>query len=452
MNAHPFLRRLDQAEFVRPHGYVRKVAPGLVEATGPANALGDLCEIECERPEGESKSRGGSGGDTVLAEIAAVDERRVVLIPLEQHVTIRPDARVSARAMRDRVPVGDAFAGRAVDPLGRPIDGGGEIRTFEYMSLAGTVPRPLERADPSQVLTTGIRAIDGVLTLGKGQRVGVFAASGVGKTSLTEQLAAQTASDRCILCLVGERGREVEALWRTLSARADAHRYTIVAATSDESAALRARSVAYALCLADHWRAQGRHVLLMVDSITRLAMALREIGLAAGAPPTVRAYTPNVFAALPRLVERCGATRDGGAITAIMTVLSETDDVDDPIVELMKSLLDGHIVLSRALAEQSHFPAIDVSRSVSRGADRLVKPDQAKAMREVVSLLGAYEEARVMIESGVYKAGTNPVVDRAVAARPDINAFLRQGRDENAAMDDTLRRLRAATAKGAGHA
>ena len=447
MTAHRFLAAIDRSDFVRPHGYVRRVAAGLVEASGPAGALGDLCEVECERPDGDT-------GGTVLAEVAAVDERRVVLIPLEQHVVIRPDARVSARPMRDRVPVGDAFAGRAVDPLGRPIDGGPSIRTIETAALMGSVPKPMERADPSRVLTTGIRAIDGVLTLGEGQRVGVFAASGVGKTSMMEQLAMQVRSDRCILCLVGERGREVEALWRMLSSRDDAGRFTVVAATSDESAALRARSVSYALCLADYWRGRGEHVLLIVDSITRMAMALREIGLAAGAPPTVRAYTPNVFAALPRLVERCGATKDGGAtkggaITAIMTVLSETDDVDDPIVELMKSLLDGHIVLSRVLAEQGHFPAIDVARSVSRGADRLVQPDQAKAMREAISLLGAYEEARVMIESGVYKAGTNQQVDRAIAARPGINAFLRQDRTDDVRMEETLRNLRAVTANTA---
>jgi flagellum-specific ATP synthase len=446
VNAHPLLARLEQAELTRPYGYVRKVASGLVEATGPANGLGELCEIECA-PEGGSGER-----RMILAEVAAVDERRVVLIPLEQHGAIYPDAKVVARPMRDRVPVGEAFAGRAVDALGRPIDGKGGIVADTYMTIAGEVPKPMERANPSRILPTGLRAIDGLLTLGEGQRVGVFAASGVGKTSLMEQLASQIESDHCILCLVGERGREVEGLWNSLSAREDAKRFTVVAATSDESAALRARSINYALCLADHWRAKGEHVLLMVDSVTRMAMALREIGLAAGAPPTVRAYTPNVFAALPRLVERCGATRSGGAITAIMTVLSETDDVDDPIVELMKSLLDGHIVLSRPLAEQGHFPAIDVSRSVSRSVEQLVAGDQIKAMRNVVGMLGAYEEARVMIESGVYKAGTNNSVDRAIAARSEINAFLRQSKEENVRFDETVRKLRAITDKVPGHA
>jgi flagellum-specific ATP synthase len=310
----------------------------------------------------------------------------------------------------------------------------------------------MERADPARILSTGIRAIDGVLTLAEGQRVGIFAASGVGKTSLVEQLAGQVEAERCILCLVGERGREVEALWRMLSARPDASRYTMVAATSDESAALRARSVDLALGLAEHWRSKGEHVVVVIDSMTRVAMALREIGLAAGAPPTTRAYTPNVFAALPRFVERCGATRSGGAITAIMTVLSETDDVDDPIVEVMKSLLDGHIILSRPLAEQGHFPAIDVARSVSRGSERLVGEGHARAARECVAMLGAYEEARVMIETGVYKGGTNAAVDRAIASRSDLNGFLRQNMDERAAFEDSLRRLRALTERGAAHA
>jgi flagellum-specific ATP synthase len=436
---HRFLRRIEEAELAPPYGYVRRVAPGLVEASGPASRLGELCDIEC------------GSGHSLLAEVAAVDERRVVLIPLEQQASIPTDAKVISRPMRDRVAVGDGFAGRAVDSLGRPIDGRGRIAADSAALLAGEVPKPMQRTNPSRVLPTGLRAIDGLLTLGVGQRIGVFAASGVGKTSLMEQLATQVECDRCVICLVGERGREVEALWRMLSARADAQRYTLVAATSDESAALRARSVSYALSLAEHWREAGEHVLLMVDSVSRLAMALREVGLAAGAPPTVRAYTPNVFGALPRIVERCGALRSGGAITAIMTVLSETDDVDDPIVELMKSLLDGHVVLSRPLAEQGHFPAIDVPRSVSRGAQQLVAADQAKAMREAVAQLAAYEEARVMIESGVYKSGTNSAVDRAIAKRNEMNAFLRQGRSENSPVAETVRKLRTITG-GAAHA
>jgi len=425
---HRFLDRIAAHDLAPAYGFVRKIAPGRIEASGPIGAPGDLCAIE-----------GGDG--PVAAEIVAIDPERVVLLPLSTDADIAPNARVVARGMRALAPVGNGFAGRAIDALAQPIDGGIPIVADVHAPLAGSVPRPLDRADPSRVLETGIRAIDGLLTLGIGQRVGVFAASGVGKTSLIEQLVAQVAADRCILCLVGERGREVESAWRTLAARPDAKRFTLIASTSDESAALRVRSVQQALALAEHWRARGEHVVLMVDSITRVAMALREAGLAAGAPPTVRAYTPNVFAALPRLVERCGALAEGGAITAIMTVLSETDDVDDPIVELMKSLLDGHIVLSRGLAEQGHFPAIDVPRSVSRRAERLVSPDHAKTTRAAAAALSIYDEARVMIDSGVYKAGGNAAIDRAIALRPALTAFLRQSRDERNTLAQTIAEL-----------
>lgn len=434
MTAHAFSTRLDAVAFASSYGHVTKVAPGLIEATGPAAALGDLCDVV--------------GEHLVQAEIVAVDDRRVVLVPLHGDASIHLGAKVMLRSRNRMVPVGDMFAGRAIDALSRPIDGRPAILTHESGSLDGTVPRPMDRTDPLVVLHTGIRAIDGLLTLGVGQRVGVFAASGVGKTSLIEQLATQTATGHCVLCLVGERGREVEALWRLLSSRADADRFTLVAATSDESAALRVRSVHYALALADHWRARGRHVVLMIDSVTRMAMALREIGLAAGAPPTVRAYTPNVFAALPRVVERCGAVKQGGAITAIMTVLSETDDVDDPIVELMKSLLDGHIVLSRTLAEQGHFPAIDIPRSISRQSKRLVTAPHAAAVRDAVAMLAAYEEARVMIESGVYKAGTNGTIDRAIAARAVLSGFLRQDQATNTLLAETIDRLRQVVGSG----
>lgn len=431
MTVHPFLQRLCDAELVRPLGFVRKVAHGHLEATGPACTMGDLCEIA------------GEGG-AVLAEVAGVDETGLILVPFEHSRMVRPGARVRALANGGTAPVGEGFAGRAIDALGRPFDGKSPIAVEARMPLVGSVPRPLDRNTAGGKVTTGLRAIDGLLTLAEGQRVGIFAAAGVGKTSLLEQLAGQIGCDRCVLCLVGERGREVEGIWRTLSARLDADRFTLVAATSDETAALRARAANAALCLAEYWRDRGEHVLLVLDSVTRLAMALREIGLAAGEPPTVRAYTPNVFAALPRLVERCGATGNAGAITAVMTVLSETDDVDDPIVEVMKSLLDGHIILSRTLAERGHFPAIDVSRSISRQASRLMDPSHASAARTAVSQLGIYDEARVMIESGVYRNGANAEIDRAIATRGRLMAFLRQGQNEHAAFADTLAGLRAA--------
>ena len=440
MSHHAFALALASVEPAARLGMVRRVLPGHVEASGPFATLGDVCEIERD------------GASSVLAEVAAVEDSHVVLIPFDATAAIFPDARVRARPARSMAQVGEGFAGRAIDALGEPLDGGPRPLASDTAPLEGRVLAPMQRLEPRTMLETGIRALDGLLTLGRGQRVGVFSASGVGKTTLVKQLAAQTACDRCVLCLVGERGREVEAMWRELSSRNHRKLYTCVAATSDLSAPLRARAVHQALSLSEHWRAEGQHVLLIVDSVTRYAMALREIGLAAGAPPTLRAYTPNVFAALPRLVERCGASKSGGSITALMTVLAETDDVDDPIVEVMKALLDGHIVLSRQLAEQGHFPAIDVLRSVSRQSEALMQQDHAADVRRATALLAAYEDARVMIESGIYKAGANAALEEAMRARPALLEFLRQKPSERTAPADTTAWLKAALAKSQSHA
>lgn len=430
MKPHRFLDQLAAVDVAPFYGHLDELGAGFVRATGPAAALGELCEIAA--PDGRN----------AVAEVVAVSERGITLIPLEQEAGLTLGARVVAVGSRSGIPRGDGFGGRAIDALGRAIDGNGAIDGA--MRTGGATVSALDRVNPAAVLATGIRAIDGLLTLGVGQRVGIFAASGVGKTTLVEQLARQIACDRCILCLVGERGREVSDLWALASASAAPERFTLVAATSDESPVMRARAVEQALALAEYWRDRGEHVVLLIDSITRLAMALREIGLAAGAPPTVRAYTPNVFAVLPRIVERCGAVRGGGAITAIMTVLSETDEVDDPIVEVMKSLLDGHVVLSRTLAEQGHFPAIDIIRSVSRQASRLIESDHAALAREVVSLLSTYDENRVMIESGVYRARSSDRIDRAIAAREPLAVFLRQPAEEQVDFAGTVRALKTA--------
>jgi len=433
---HPLVARIAAAELARPYGRVRKVAHGWMEASGPACTAGDICAIEDE------------GAAPMLAEVASAGEAGLILVPLEHGHPVRPRARVYAAPLGGRADVGPALAGRAIDALGRPIDGRGPVAGTRHAPLAGTVPRPLDRTAPTEAVPTGIRALDALLPLARGQRIGIFAASGVGKTSLLEQLVGQIDCDRCVLCLVGERGREVEGIWRQLSQRSDAGRFTLVAATSDESAALRARSVNTALCLAEYWRDAGEHVVLVIDSVTRLAMALREIGLASGEPPTVRAYTPNVFAALPRLVERCGAVRQGGAITAVMTVLSETDEVDDPVVEVMKSLLDGHIVLSRKLAERGHFPAIDVPRSISRQAPRVMTPAHAAAARDAVAQLGTFEEARLLIESGMYSRGASTEIDRAIDLRERLSAFLRQRQDESTGFDAAVNGLRSLLAEG----
>ncbi|MFD1034621.1 FliI/YscN family ATPase [Sphingomonas hankookensis] len=434
--SHSFLTRLAAVPLARPHGRLRRVGQGRCVAEGPDCTPGDLCAIETE------------GGGRVPAEVVAVDGSEVVLMPLSGDSGLRPGARAWRSEQGGRTAVGDGFAGRAIDALGQPIDGGPAILAKEVRSIHGTVLSPLDRAAPPRVVETGIRAIDGLLTLGVGQRIGVFAAAGVGKTSLIEQIVTQTRADRCVLCLVGERGREVEAIWRTLSQRRDATRFTLVAATSDQSAALRARASGVALALAEHWRDQGEQVLLTIDSVTRLAMALREVGLAAGQPPTVRAYTPNVFSALPRTVERCGAAAGGGAITAVMTVLAESDEIDDPVAEVMKSMLDGHILLSRTLAERGQFPAIDLSRSISRQAARLMDGPHAAAARRAVAMLGVYDEARILIESGMYQAGASAEIDAAIKMRPALLGFLQQRQDERIGLRDSVAGLVRATAHG----
>lgn len=433
----PLLSRISAAEPAARSGRVLRVHPGRVEASGPGAALGDFCEIECVHPGSDPQ------GQNVLAEVAAVRDDHIVLVPLEPDARIYPDARVVARISGGLVAAGDGFRGRIIDALGMPLDDAGLVLQDAMVPAAGRVLRPLERTGTARRLETGIRSIDTLLPLSIGQRIGVFAASGVGKTTFLQQLTLQTECDQVVICLVGERGQEVESFWTALSRREDAQRFTCVAATSDMSAGLRARAVYQALALAEYWRDKGRHVLFVLDSATRYAMALREIGLAAGAPPTLRAYPPNVFSALPRIVERCGARRAGGAITAVMTVLAETDDADDPIAEVMKSFLDGHILLSRTLAEQGHFPAVDVMRSISRRSGDVMTPDQKDAASQVLRLLSAYEEARLLIESGIYRSGAAPLVDDAVARRPKIMAFLSQPVSERAGFAASLEHLKA---------
>ncbi|MFT3727140.1 MAG: FliI/YscN family ATPase [Terricaulis sp.] len=427
---HAYLEHVKSLASVRYVGRVCTIAGAHIECEGPLAKPGDICEIAAS-----------DAGAPVLAEVAAVRDTRVLLTLLTHNGAIRPDARVVLKPSKARASVGNGFGGRLVDAMGAPLDAGPAIIADTFAALDGAVLAPLARCDHSEVLVTGVRAIDALTPIARGQRIGVFSASGVGKTTLMRQLLVNVACDRRVLCLVGERGREVEHAWSVLDSRPDRDAFTLVSATSDVSPALRARAVQQALSLAEYWRDRGEHVLLVIDSITRYAMALREIGLAADLAPTARGYTANVFAALPRVVERGGASRAGGAITTVATVLSEGDDVDDPIVETMKSLLDGHIVLSRRIAEQGRYPAIDPLRSISRLASQIMSREHARAARRIVALTSAYEEARILIESGLYKQGADKELDAAVAARPAIESLLAQPEDANYALAHTLSQM-----------
>lgn len=430
MASHPFIERIRQGDLIGRVGRVQRVLPTFIEADGPALPVGAICRVETSRV-------GGGSGKPGLAEIVGIHPDRVVLAPLSPDLQTYFGAEVRALDEALAVPVGTALLGRAVDAMGAPLDGLEPPARAEYVALSASVRAPMSRLDPTTALDTGIRAIDGLFRLAVGQRVGVFAAAGAGKTSLVTQLARQVEADACVICLVGERGREVEALWSESLTDEVRRRTTLVAATSDQAAALRVRACRYGFRLAEHLAEDGRHVLLVLDSATRLAMALREVGLAAGEPPTIRAYPPSVFSAIPSLIERCGVWRSGGAITAIVTVLSESDDVDDPICEMMKSLLDGHIILSRELAEQGRFPAIDPTASLSRLARKVTEPSLRAAADQVLQWLSAYAGAQALIEGGLYVEGADPQIDAAIRRKSEIEAFLRQSGDAPAPWSQT---------------
>ncbi|MXN76544.1 FliI/YscN family ATPase [Burkholderia sp. 4701] len=411
--AHPYVDALRRLDPVARLGNVTRIMPTFIDADGPGVPVGSLCVM-------------GEQSPPLYAEVTRAEVGRITLAPYQATSSLCIGDTVRAIGSDATLPVGDAYLGRIVDSLGQPLDGGAAIASRHPWPLAGVHTSPLDRATPDRALETGIRAIDALLTLGVGQRIGIFAGSGVGKTTLLAALARHVDADVCVLCLVGERGREAEDFWQRSLHEGARARALMVIATSDQPAILRARSVSAALAHAEYFRSQGKHVLLLLDSITRYALALREIGLAAGEPPTLRAYTPSVFAALPKIVERCGAVRGGGAITALMTVLAETDEIDDPMAETMRALLDGHLVLTRTLAEQGHFPAIDVTRSISRVMQHVASDESRDLAAHALAGLSLYERSRTLIEAGLYVAGSNPVLDDALRVRAGLIDFLRQ--------------------------
>ncbi len=431
--AAPVLERvrtaLAGAALSRAAGRVTNVMPTHLEADGPLLPLGALCEID-------------AGGIRLDAEVVRVRSGCVTLMPMGVPHGITPGALVRAGEGRAELGVGEALMGRAVDGRGLPVDGAGPVRCAHRWPLQGDAGPILSRLTPHRPLQTGIRAIDTLLTLGVGQRVGIFAGSGVGKTTLLGELLTHAQADAAVLCLVGERGREAQSIWQERLDDGTRARSVMVVSTSDHSAVLRVRAVALALAQAEWLRAQGRHVLFVLDSATRYAMALREIGLAAGEPATVRAYTPSVFAALPRLVERCGLRSEGGAITALMTVLTESDDADDPLAEMLKAVLDGHLVLSRALAERGHFPALHVPRSISRVFRDITEPAQQALATDAVAMLAQLESSRTLIDAGFYAPGANPALDRALKLQGALQAFLCQAVGSAEPREAALDRLR----------
>jgi flagellum-specific ATP synthase len=373
---------------------------------------------------GEAVALYRPGGD-LIAEVVAIDDDGLVCMPLGELSGIRSGATAEIAPGRLSVPVGEALRGRVVDALGRPIDGGPSLRGLPRVTTSGTPPHPLRRAMVDSQMPLGIRAIDTLVPCGRGQRMGIFAGSGVGKSSVLSMVARGTEADISVLALVGERGREVREMIEHDLGPTGLARSVVVVATSDEPALMRLQAAHTATRIAEWFRDNGRHVVLMMDSLTRYCMAQREVGLAAGEPPATRGYPPSVFGLLPRLLERAGAG-ERGSITGLYTVLVEGDDMNDPIADASRSILDGHVVLSRRLATSGHFPSIDILESVSRVAPRVMTAAQIAQATEFRRLMAAYRDARDLIEIGAYVKGTSPLVDRAVQLRAAIDHFLRQ--------------------------
>jgi flagellum-specific ATP synthase len=430
------LHRLTREALLCPRGKVVKVLGLVIEATGPAAAVGDLCRLRVARSD-----------HTVQAEIVGFRDDRLLLMPLGDMEGVAPGAEVTPLGRPFTAPAGPALLGRVLDGIGRPIDGRGRLDAPFTVPTRSAPPDPLARRRVAEPLPTGVRAIDGPLTIGLGQRIGIFAGSGVGKSTLLGMIARRTEAEVNVIGLIGERGREVREFIERDLGQEGLERSVLVIATSDAPPQIRRQAAFTATAIAEWFRDQGRRVLLMMDSLTRFATAQREVGLAIGEPPTTRGYTPSVFALMPRLLERAGTSPGTGAITGLYTILVEGDDHNEPVADTARSILDGHIVLSRELAERGRYPAIDVLASVSRCMPDVVDPAHQRAAQTLRALIAARREVEPLLALGAYRAGSVPQADRAIKVWPEVEAFLTQTVDDACTFDTTGQRL-AALASG----
>lgn len=432
-----FLTVLGTLETCRRSGRVCDLVGLLIEAEGPETALGDFCEI---LPSANRRER-----RTIRAQVVGFRSGRVLLMPLEETSGLQLGDTVVARPEAARVEVAASLLGRILDGFGNPIDGGPSILPDAAYDLYATPPGPLEREPIAEPLVTGVRAIDGLLPFGRGQRVGLFGGSGVGKSTLLGVMAGHSSADVSVIALVGERNREVREFIESDLGPEGLARSVVVVATSDMPAPLRIRAGWVAIAIAEYFRDQGKSVLLVMDSVTRLAMAQREIGLAAGEPPGQRGYPPSVFQLLPKMFERAG-NFSKGSITGFFTVLVEGDDFNEPVADAVRAILDGHIVLSRELGAMGHYPAIDVLNSVSRLASRVATPEQREASRLIREALASYQQSQDLINLGAYSAGSNAKLDSAIRIRPRLMTFLRQEPEVKEPLKGTLDQLYALAA------
>ena len=420
---------INQSEPVSKVGRITEIIGLTIVADGPVSSIGDLCHIV-----GENLS------EVIYAEVVGFREDRVLLMPLGSMEGLCAGAKVINTGTQMKVKVSDTLLGRVLDGLGNPIDGKGEIIADEYYPTNAKIINPMDRKPIDEPLSLGLRAIDGLNTIGKGQRVGIFAGSGVGKSTTLAMIAKNTEADINVIALIGERGREVREFIENTMTESGMKRSIVVCATSEQPALVKIKASFVACAIAEYFRDKGKNVLFMLDSVTRIALAQREVGLAVGEPPATRGYTPSVFARLPKFLERAGANKKG-TITGLYTVLVEGDDMNEPIADASRSILDGHIVLSRALAHKNHYPAIDVLASISRVMNNVVSSEHRQAAGKIRNLLASYAKNEDLINIGAYAKGSDASVDKAIAMIDKINNYLMQDIDDKTDFEITKNEL-----------
>ncbi len=411
-------------------GYVSQVVGLTIESIGPMCSVGDLCYIVPHQDAEEG----------VYAEVVGFRDKNLLLMPLGETAGIGVGSIVKATGKPLQVAVGEELLGKVVDWQGKPLDKDDLVFCQDYVDIENQPPNPLTRQRITEVMPLGVKAIDGMLTVGKGQRIGVFAGSGVGKSTLMGMIARNAHSDINVIALIGERGREVREFIEKDLQEEGLKRSIVVVATSDQPALMRLKAAQTATAIAEYFRDQGKYVLLLMDSLTRFAMAQREVGLAIGEPPVTRGYPPSVFAVMPKLLERTGNSADG-SITGIYTVLVDGDDMNEPVTDTVRGILDGHVMLSRKLASRNHYPAIDVLSSISRVMNDIVTPEHKAAASEAKKHMAIYEESADLINIGAYVAGSNPEIDEAIDKNSKITSFLRQEVEENIDFDHVVTQL-----------
>lgn len=430
MNLSNCLQVIKETRLVTIRGRVSQVIGMVLESLGPAIPIGSICEVDVFK-----------GNKQVLAEVVGFREGRVLLMPLGEMRGVEPGSIIRLTDGEATTPVSESLLGRIIDGLGNPVDDKGPLSAKEVYPLYAEPLNPMTRERINEPVDVGVQAINGLLTLGKGQRIGIMAGSGVGKSTLLGMIAKHTAADISVIALIGERGRELKDFIERDLGEEGLARSVVIIATSDQPALVRMRGAYLATTIAEFFRDQGRDVILMMDSVTRFAMSSREVGLAIGEPPTSRGYTPSVFGQLPKLLERAGTCQGKGSITGIYTVLVEGDDMNEPIADAVRSIVDGHIVLDRSLASQGHYPAIDIMNSISRCMTDVVPKSQVEMSHRFLETLATYRQAEDLINIGAYVKGSNPKIDTAIEMVDQMNSYLKQPVAQRISIDESAKQL-----------